>query len=113
MAKAMLEAHNTYRAALKLTPLTWSDRLAELAAKWAAHIAAQGGKRLIASDSAKTGQGENLWMGPAGSASLAEIIRFWGASRQKRWGSAKLVGCAFGRAGGNDILVCRYWPPKK
>jgi hypothetical protein len=133
MAKVMLEEHNKFRTELKLKHLAWSDRLAELAAKWAAHLAKLGGKSLVSSNS--KGQGENLWLGTAGSLNHAEMIRAWGAQKkhfipgvypkvsktgdiadvrnytQMIWGGTRLVGCGLGQAGGNWILVCRYWPP--
>lgn len=115
MAKAMLEEHNKYRAALKLNPLTWLDSLAERAAKWAAHLVSLGGKRLVSSDIKATGQGENLWMGAAGKHDYAAIIKSWGKQKeqsvQMMGRRTTRVGCALARAGDNDMLVCRYWPP--
>lgn len=135
MAKTLLDAHNAYRTELNLEPLTWSDRLAELAAKWAAHLAGLGGTQLVSSNQKITGQGENLWMGAAGAFGYTEMVRNWGDQKkdfiigdyprisrtgnatqvrhytQMIWRATTQVGCAIARAGGNDILVCRYWPP--
>ena len=52
---ALLEDHNAYRTILNLTPLTWSDSLAQSAQEWADHLADIG--KLVHSDSSN---GENL-----------------------------------------------------
>jgi hypothetical protein len=109
IAKALLEALNGDRAERNLATLRWSDKLATFAAEWVAHIAKLGVMRPIASDRGKTGQGEEIWIGPASSLSYEKIVQEWG--RNKQLDAATLVGCAASLVGDTLIVVCRSWPP--
>jgi hypothetical protein len=81
------------------------------------------------------GQGENLWMGTAGSFSLEEMVGSWSVEKrlftpgtvpnvsrsghfsdvghytQMIWRRTTRVGCALHRSRANDYLICRYSPP--
>lgn len=124
----LLAAHNKYRAALGLPPLQWSERLAASAQRWADHLASVG--RLEHS-----GSGQNLAIAASGSQSLTQLVDLWGNERayfrngffpaisatgnwvnvghysQIVWRMTAEVGCGFGRANRNDVLVCNYNPP--
>jgi len=128
----ILAAHNKYRTDLNIDPLMWSDELASHAQSWADHLASLGGKTL--QHSRRDSEGENLWMGTAGSFNYSEMVDYWGNEKQYFikgifpnvsstknwrdiahytqiiWQNSSQVGCAISSAGGNDILVCRYRP---
>ncbi|ACB53873.1 hypothetical protein cce_4525 [Crocosphaera subtropica ATCC 51142] len=133
--EAILKTHNKYRQEVNLSPLTWSNTLAEDAQKWADHLASLGGDQLK-HDPNPNGQGENIWFGTSNQFTYAEMVDGWGQEKQYFvpgrfnletvsstgnwsdvghytqivWKNTKKVGCATSTAGGNDILVCRYHP---
>jgi len=126
---AILQQHNTYRAALKLPSLSWSPALAKDALDWAQHLAAidngQHDRSIIGKE------GENLWWGTSGAYSYSEMVAFWGGEKaafhygvfpdcgkgmighytQIVWKNTTSVGCAVASNGKKDFLVCRYSPP--
>ncbi|MCT7953457.1 CAP domain-containing protein [Ancylothrix sp. C2] len=132
MSQEILNAHNQYRAEVGVTPLTWSETLANHAQEWADYLASLGGKL---EHSQNTGEGENLWMGSSGYFSYTQMIESFGNEKQYFvdgifpdvsstgewqdvghytqvvWSNTTEVGCAIVRVNGNDILVCRYNPP--
>ncbi|TAL39851.1 MAG: SCP-like extracellular [Spirochaetes bacterium] len=127
----VLAAHNRYRAELGLPALAWSDTLAQHAKAWAKELAKKGS--LV--HATGTGEGENLWMGTSGYFSFTQMVDGWGGEKkyfkygsfpdvstsgrwqdvghytQVIWRGTTEVGCGLAKAGGNDILVCRYSPP--
>ena len=131
----ILNAHNKYRQQVNISPLTWSNQLANDAQIWADQLARLGGTRLQ-HDSNTNGQGENLWLGTSNRFSYTQMVDGWGQEIQYLnstqfnlntvsstgnwsdvghytqivWKQTKQVGCAISTAGGNDILVCRYTP---
>ncbi|MEA5511770.1 CAP family protein [Crocosphaera sp. UHCC 0190] len=131
----ILNAHNKYRQQVNVSPLTWSNNLASDAQKWANYLASLGGKKLQ-HDSNTNGQGENLWLGTSNRFTYTQMVDGWGQEKQYLtsrqfnletvsstgnwsdvghytqmvWKNTKQVGCATAKAGGNDILVCRYSP---
>jgi hypothetical protein len=133
MQQEILAAHNKYRTAVKVPSLVWSNTLASHAQQWANHLASLGGRTL--QHSSNTGEGENLWLGTTGAFSYTKMVDLWGAEKkyfvrgtfpnvsstgnwmavghytQMIWKKTTQVGCATAKAGGNDILVCRYSPP--
>jgi hypothetical protein len=136
LPQEILQAHNKYRTAVKVPALTWSPKLAQDAQKWANHLASLGGRRLVHSpNNQRPNQGENLWLGTSGYFSYTRMVDGWGAEKkyfrngtfpnvsstgnwadvghytQIVWRKTTQVGCAVSKAGGNDILVCRYSPP--
>lgn len=129
---AMLQQHNSYRAALQLPPLEWSPALASDAFDWARQLAeADKGQH----DPGIAGkEGENLWWGTANAFSFGDMVRAWGNEKkffregifpdcktsrgavvghytQIVWRNTRSVGCALVGNGRNDFLVCRYSPP--
>jgi uncharacterized protein YkwD len=130
-ATRVLTMHNGERKNLGIAPLAWSPELAAQARQWAMSLAR---RRTFEHSSGGSGQGENLWMGMAGYYSPEDMIggflaeRRWfrpgvfpRVSRTGRWSdvghysqivwpATRQVGCALARGGGDEYLVCRYWP---
>ena len=127
----LLAAHNKYRVELGLTPLVWSDRLAVSAQAWAEHLA----NRVHALvHSGTVGIGENLAVSTAGHTPLPNLVHLWGDEKQHFvnadfphvsrtgdwkavghytqvvWRKTREVGCGFATGGGQDYLVCHYYP---
>ncbi|MFN2100691.1 CAP family protein [Altererythrobacter sp. MF3-039] len=132
-AAQLLLYHNVERKSLGRQPLSWSNKLAKDAKRWADHLARI--ERLDhASNDERGGAGENLWMGSAGYYSAGDMVgsfiserpdyrpgvfpdvsrtgnwRDVGHYTQVIWGGTKELGCAISKGRNNDILVCRYWP---
>ena len=128
----LLQAHNDYRsdAGVGLSPLTWSQTLANSAQNWSNHLANVG--RLEHSDSEF---GENIWMGTSGFYSFPEMVDSWGEEKeyfipgslfpdvsttgdwsdvghytQIVWEDTTELGCGLSTGGGNDYLTCQYDP---
>jgi hypothetical protein len=135
MASQILSAHNKYRNEVGVPPVSWSNKLASDAQKWANYLASLGGRTLQhSSNSSRSGQGENLWLGTKGAFSYTTMVDYWGCEKQYFkpgrfpdvsttgnwaevghytqivWRKTTQIGCATASAGGNDILVCRYNP---
>jgi len=132
-AERLLEAHNVERRHLGVPELAWSPKLAAQAQVYAQKLAKQ--QALVhASNAERGGAGENLWAGRAGFYSAEEMIggmiaekrdfkqgnfpqvsrtgqwRDVGHYTQMIWRETTDIGCAVVAGGGNDWLVCRYWP---
>jgi len=131
MIEEILQAHNTYRAAVHVPPLTWSATLARHAQEWANHLASLGN---VLQHSQTEGEGENVWAGTAGAFTSTQMVEAWGEEQQyfvpgifpevsktgnwadvghytqMVWRTTTEVGGAIARGGGNDVLVCRYSP---
>lgn len=129
-----LALHNRERGAAGVPPLAWDAALAQSAASYGPALAAHG--RLVHSPAGvRPGQGENLWMGTAGSFSVEEMVGSWAAEKslfvpgtvpsvsrsghfsdvghytQMIWRGTTRLGCAIHRTRANDYLICRYSPP--
>ena len=129
----VLAAHNAARAEVGVAPLVWSDRLAAEAAPWAQHLIELGHMEHSA-QSARPGEGENLWMGAKDYFTTATMIKMWTDEKsdfqygrfpdvsgskpwqavahytQMVWKNTTQVGCATAIAGKQEVLVCRYNP---
>lgn len=133
----ILAAHNKYRAEVGVSPLQWSDRLAQGAQQWANHLAStnQGGHSGTS--------GESWAEGTTGYYTVTQLIDInWGAEKAKFipgqvfkdfgelcpcsttgkwtdvghytqivWRNTTEVGGGFASNGQNDFLVCRYSLP--
>lgn len=131
IAAEILDAHNRYRAEVGVSPLSWSDDLANHAQDWANQLAASGTFEHSGTD----GEGENLWMGTSGAYSLTDMVGSWGEEKQyftggtfpdvsstgnwadvghytqMVWRNTDQVGCGIADGNdGNSYLVCRYTP---
>lgn len=132
MAEALMSAHNAYRSAAGLSPLTWSESLACDAQRWATVLVASSPVTLRhATPAVRNKAGENLWLGTAGRFSWTEMVDSWGEEKifypggpidpdtahafghytQIVWRGTRSVGCGFAPGGPDDVLVCRYDPP--
>jgi len=125
--------HNQLRASAGVQPITWDQALAAAADSYAAQLAATG-RWGHSPQSARPGQGENLWMGTRGAFSVDQMVGAWAAEgRQFRagtfpsvsqtgnwedvghftqmiWAGSTRVGCAVRSSRDYDYLVCRYSP---
>lgn len=120
----MLAAHNAVRARVKVPPLTWSEKLAAEAQRWA--------NRLLATnkfDHRESDYGENLFDIWGDSATAAFVVGSWseeskdynystntcrkvcGHYTQVVWASTKQVGCGVARDSQREVWVCNYDPP--
>ncbi len=126
----LLQAHNEYRSDVGVSPLTWSQTLANSAQNWSNHLANVG--RLEHSGSEF---GENIWMGTSEFYSFPEMVDSWGEEKeyfipgslfpnvsttsnwsdvghytQIVWEDTTELGCGLSTGGGNDYLTCQYDP---
>jgi len=128
----VLRQHNIYREVLQLPSLVWSSNLAADAQAWADHLAdINKGQHDL---DIRGKEGENIFWGTAGAYSFSDMVSFWGNEKkffvygvfpdckasgsavvghytQIVWKNTRSVGCAVGRNGKMDYLVCRYAAP--
>jgi hypothetical protein len=125
--------HNQIRGSAGVGPLVWDPSLAAAADAYAQQLAMTSSWG-HSPNSAREGQGENLWMGTRGAFSVDQMVGAWASERrlfrrgafpqvsrtgnwqdvghytQMIWASSTRVGCAIRSSGRNDYLVCRYSP---
>ncbi len=127
----LLDAHNTLRAEVGVSPLIWSLELAQKAKNWADKLALKNqGEEWFLEHS---GPGENLAGGfVSGDAPEIRVLTGWGGEKedfdlpskkclelfkcghysQIVWKNSTKVGCAVSvNENGKYILVCNYDPP--
>lgn len=134
LRRAMLDAHNAARAAVGVPPLTWDERLAASARRWAVELARSGRFRHAEQPYGPGREGETLWTGTRGAYRYDEMAGHWIAERrdfvnaptpgfsltgrwqdvahytQIVWRGTTAVGCATASNRTDDYLVCRYAP---
>lgn len=123
--KELVDAHNTYRSAVSISNLVWSDELETSAQQWADELA--GSCDFKHSDSEL---GENIWIGTAGAFEPSDAVDSWGSEianytyadntcaegevcghyTQIVWANTTEVGCGMATCEGFDIWVCQYNP---
>jgi len=121
----MLAAHNSVRARVNIPPLTWSDRLADLAQGWANRLLAS--KRFAHRPA--SAYGENLFEIVGARTSPVHVVYTWDSESQDYdyasntcrkvcghytqivWASTKQVGCGVARDFKREVWVCNYDPP--
>ncbi|MCB0497823.1 MAG: hypothetical protein KDC79_16900 [Cyclobacteriaceae bacterium] len=125
--KETVALHNEWRAKVGVPPLEWSDKLAEVALKWAKQLK---NEDCAFKHSHNPNYGENLFMGTTGFYGAKDVVDGWGNEvkdynyeknscsgvcghyTQVVWKTTKRVGCAkVIDCDGNDIWVCNYDPP--
>lgn len=116
--RALLDAHNAYRARHCVPPLAWSQQIAASAQAWA--------DRCVFNHDPNSELGENLAWGTALSG--RESVSLWyeeislynyaapgfgpaGHFTQVVWRDSRQIGCGVARCGGDVYWVCRYSPP--
>lgn len=118
-------AHNRVRAGVGVAPLSWSNALADVAQRWADHLAARGCEL---EHSHSDAYGENLFWSSNGSTAAA-VVDSWVAERagydhaknrcrgvcghytQVVWRGTAKLGCGIARCGDAELWVCNYDPP--
>jgi uncharacterized protein YkwD len=119
--RAVLDAHNLYRAKHCVPPLRWSGELAASAQQWAS--------RCDFNHDAQSPHGESLFWGTASAFSPTSAVEAWyeeihehsfsapelgdqsGHFTQLVWRSSTQLGCGMASCRGNHFWVCRYSPP--
>jgi len=125
--------HNQLRASAGVPAIVWDQALAAAADSYAAQLAATG-RWGHSPQSARPGQGENLWMGTRSAFSIDQMVGSWAAEgrmfrggtfpavsrsgswedvghfTQMIWPGSTRVGCALRSSRDYDYLVCRYSP---
>jgi pathogenesis-related protein 1 len=126
IAQRWLDAHNRFRAQHCAPPLSWSNKLAEVAQKWANELQKKG---CAFGHSPGGTYGENLAAGTSGALDPESTVLMWydevkkynfakgvfsmetGHFTQVVWTTTTHVGCGQVSCKGNDIYVCNYDPP--
>jgi hypothetical protein len=135
MRQAMIEAHNTARAAAGVPPLVWNPTLAADAERYARELARTGRFEHSKEPRGPAPEGENLWTGTRGAYRYEEMAGHWVDERrdyrrgptpdfsvtgrwedvahytQIIWRGTTQFGCATASNATDDYLVCRYTPP--
>jgi pathogenesis-related protein 1 len=124
-SKALVEAHNRFRAKHCAAPLSWSPKVAASAQKWANTIRDRG----CALGHSGGQYGENLAAGTQGTLDERSIVAMWydevkrysfgsgafsmktGHFTQLVWRGTTQVGCGHSQCNGLDVWICQYDPP--
>ena len=134
MLAVMLRTHNEARAEVGTPDLVLDDDLSAQAIEYAQELA-DTGRFEHSPQSARPGQGENLWAGTPSAFSYEEMAEAWieekqfyvhmpfpdfsntgrwqdvGHYTQIIWRDTTRLGCGLATGSGRDYLVCRYGPP--
>jgi len=131
----VIAAHNSERAALGVPELEWDPALAAGAQKWADFLAESGKFEHSPNRPDRPREGENIWGGTKGAFTPESMVHLWVTEKvhyvdgvfprnsssgrvedvshytQMIWKETTHVGCAIGKGGEEEILVCRYRQP--
>ena len=123
----VVDAHNVYRKALGIPPLSWSNELADYARDWGTNLV----KRDCAFEHRPNNKyGENIFSGWGKQWTMLDAVDSWGDEKknfdhnsktctggvcghytQMIWKKTTRVGCALVTCGnGSVIVVCNYAP---
>ena len=126
--EGMVAAHNAVRAGVGVPDVIWDDALADIAAEWAAWLAADG---CYLEHDYSSPYGENLYWSSFQS-NPTQVVDAWasevvyydypsnscergemcGHYTQLVWSTTERVGCAMATcADGSEIWMCDYDPP--
>jgi uncharacterized protein YkwD len=123
--RAILDAHNRYRAQHCAPPLRWSTEVARTAQHWADGLR----RRCALTHSGTSTLGENLAAGTAGTLNGNAVADMWyselhhysfrrpgfsmrsGHFTQLVWVGTERLGCGTTECNGLTIWVCNYDPP--
>ena len=130
--KGILKAHNKYRTAVNVEPLSWSEELAAYAKAWGEHLVESGCDLEHRPYQGKWAQkhGENLYWTSGAKPASSEAADSWGEEKpdydggvmnnknfaaghytQMIWAKTTHVGCATVKCNdGSYIVVCNYNP---
>jgi pathogenesis-related protein 1 len=128
LRREMLGAHNAVRKKVSVSPLVWSDQLAELAQNWATTLLLQSAPLI---HRPQNPNGENLFEIRGATADPAYVVNAWasegydydyrlnacrggnkcGHYTQVVWRDTRRVGCAVARSSTREVWVCNYSPP--
>jgi pathogenesis-related protein 1 len=123
----MVNAHNSWRKATGVAPLSWSPKLASFAQDWANTLVARNEFKHRANNN----YGENLAAAQGKSFSPKSVVEYWGEEvrdydyktnrckpgemcghyTQLVWHKTKEVGCAKAQSRNKEVWVCNYNPP--
>jgi pathogenesis-related protein 1 len=131
--RQVVDMHNRIRADVGVGPVSWSNKLAAYAQRWADRLASThcALKHRPSSGEWKQLCGENLFMGTVGRYGVVDAVKAWESEKahyrgqplhpsdsydighytQMVWRHSKQIGCAKAECLGNLIVVCNYDPP--
>lgn len=124
--------HNDARAEVGVSPLTWSDTVANVALTYAQKLESQGCPMTHSSRDERKGYGENLaslssvssgtqaWINEKSLYKYPTPIptnpqtdtswQAWGHYTQIIWNSTTEVGCAYAKCSSRGVFICNYNP---
>lgn len=134
LRQTMILMHNSARASVRQTALSWDVGLAADATAYAREMARTGRFEHSAQPRGNPDQGENLWRGTRSAYRYDEMAQHWiderrdfvngavpaisrtgdyrdvGHYTQIIWSRTRRFGCGLARGAHDDFLACRYVP---